>query len=508
MDSRELAIFLMGSRDTTWDARQGLLFLAKDGESFTFNVGYCPGFDVSIESNHRVWLPAVTGDAAATAFMTGSTSSITLPAFKAKVTEIATAKASTVEGYPECVAARIRMEHIHSDGVVHTFSESFTIGSGLPSQVMTVSGGEDHGYWLNGDNASLFEPDGRTVVNTRPLPAGTHTFVRHYQAPEWEPCDFRPEYNGPDAFTVTATAPDDVTHEALFDPEDRRNGTRVGEVNLSDQVSKLQWFSDGTPRVELETSTRLTNKAVEIIAQDGAVAHAFHSVDSTKSGRTLSWPVADQPWSAGDKLMLRIRPAVNRPPVFTEDSHTFTLAENTPPWTFLGLVSARDPDKDSLIYSFVGNGRPFALSALDGVMVVHADGVVDYEEQSTHTLTIEANDGNGGTARAAVTVNVTDVAEVPPPTQFTTEPDQTDMGTLHFTWPAVDGAAKYRVRYRVVDGEWQALEATGLSATLSGLACGTRYQLRTQSFGDGATWPASWGGYNTSLIYETATCPE
>ena len=318
--ARELAIFVMGSRDTKWDDRQSLLFLAKDGNTWTFDVGHCPGFDVSIEANHRVWLPAtsVTGNAAATSFMTGAASSITLSEVKSKVTGTANVKASTVEGYAECYLDKISMRQLYGDEVTF-FERNFTFGSGLPSQVMTVDTELDH-YWLKGEDASLFEPSGRTVVNVRPLPAGEYTFTRHYQAPRWALCDFKPDYNGPDAFTVTVEASEDVTHETLFDPMDRRSGTRVGELHLSSHVSQLLWFSDGTPRVEIQTSTRLTDKVVEIIANDGTVSREFYSADSTKTGRTLSWPVAEKPWSAGDKLMVRIREAPNRPPVFTPDS--------------------------------------------------------------------------------------------------------------------------------------------------------------------------------------------
>ena len=320
IDSRELAIFVMGSRDTTWDDRQSLLFLAKDGDIWTFDVGHCPDFDVSIDADHRVWLPATseTGDAAATSFMTGAASSITLSAVKSKVTEIANVKASTVEGYAECYLDKISMRQLYGDEVTF-FERNFTFGSGLPAQVMTVDTDLDH-YWLKGDDASLFEPSGRTVVNVRPLPAGEYTFTRHYQAPRWALCDFKPEYNGPDAFTVTVEAAEDVTHETLFDPAYRRNGTRVGELNLSDQVKRVLWFSEGTSRVEIETATRLENKVIEIIALDGTVAHSFDMSDSTTKGKTLRFPVAEKPWSGGDKLMVRIREAQNRPPTFTQDS--------------------------------------------------------------------------------------------------------------------------------------------------------------------------------------------
>ena len=285
IDSRELAIFVMGSRDTTYDDRQSLLFLAKDGDTWTFDVGHCPDFDVSIDANHRVWLPAtsVTGDVDATSFMTGADSSITLSTVKSKVTEIANVQASPEEGYAECYLDKISMRQLYGDEVTF-FERNFTFGSGLPSQVMTVATKLDH-YWLKGEDASLFEPSGRTVVNVRPLPGGEYTFTRHYQAPRWVVCDFRPEYNGPDAFTVTVNAPADVTHETLFDPMDRRNGTRVGELHLSSHVSQLLWFSDGTPRVEIQTSTRLTDKVVEIIANDGTVSHEFYSDDSTKVGQ-------------------------------------------------------------------------------------------------------------------------------------------------------------------------------------------------------------------------------
>ena len=181
MTQEELALSLLrmlSPRNTTYDDRQALLFLAKDGDDWTFNVLHCPGFDVSIESNHGVWLPAVgavTGDTESTPFMiTGSTSSITLSAFRAKVTELAAAKASTLEGYSECVLSRIQMEQLHSDGAVRTSYESFTIGSGLPSQVMTVSeDGPDQGYWLNGEDVSaLFEPIGRYSGERAPASCG------------------------------------------------------------------------------------------------------------------------------------------------------------------------------------------------------------------------------------------------------------------------------------------------------------------------------------------------
>ena len=46
-----------------------------------------------------------------------------------------------------------------------------------------------------------------------------------------------------------------------------------------------------------------------------------------------------------------------------------------------------------------------------------AGATYDYETRSTYALTVTANDGNGGAASIALTVNLTDVDEAPPPEQ-------------------------------------------------------------------------------------------
>ena len=64
-------------------------------------------------------------------------------------------------------------------------------------------------------------------------------------------CDHRP-FNA-EMWALTVTAPEGVTHETLFDPADMGNGTRVGQLAVSEHVSLLLWHSQ-TGMIELETS--------------------------------------------------------------------------------------------------------------------------------------------------------------------------------------------------------------------------------------------------------------
>ena len=52
-----------------------------------------------------------------------------------------------------------------------------------------------------------------------------------------------------------------------------------------------------------ESSDRL----LDFIVLDGTTTLSLIVADATENGGTLTWTVPTQPWSAGDKLMLRIR---------------------------------------------------------------------------------------------------------------------------------------------------------------------------------------------------------
>ena len=60
------------------------------------------------------------------------------------------------------------------------------------------------------------------------------------------------------------------------------------------------------------------------------------------------------------------------------------------------------------------------------------------------------------------------------------------------------------------EGEWSDLDATtGTSQTFSpagGVACGTTYEFRVQSRGDGTTYPATWSGPSEAVSHTAGAC--
>ena len=128
---------------------------------------------------------------------------------------------------------------------------------------------------------------------------------------------------------------------------------------------------------------------------------------SNPSGATL----ADRE-ATGTVENVAPEPEGNAPPVFNPDSYSFSIAESAEVWNPVGSVAATDPDAgDTVTYHITaGNGAGrFIIDLYFGEILVW--GALDHETVPTYTLTVEARDGNGGTATATVEINVTDVAE-------------------------------------------------------------------------------------------------
>ena len=108
---------------------------------------------------------------------------------------------------------------------------------------------------------------------------------------------------------------------------------------------------------------------------------------------------------------------VNEAPAFGEGSSaTRQLAENSAAGVNVGAaVSASDPDGDALTYTLSGSAAgSFSIDASTGQVQTRSGVIYDYETQTSYSLAVTANDGNGGTASIQVTVNLTDVEEAAP----------------------------------------------------------------------------------------------
>ena len=121
--------------------------------------------------------------------------------------------------------------------------------------------------------------------------------------------------------------------------------------------------------------------------------------------------------NGGDSISVTINvtDVVDHDPVFTDGaSTTRSVAENTASGTNIGTpVTATDADNDTLTYTLGGtDADSFSIVSTSGQLRTNA--ALDYETTSSYSVTVDVNDGYGGSDSINVTINVTDVVEHDP----------------------------------------------------------------------------------------------
>ncbi|WP_374367187.1 calcium-binding protein [Dongia sp.] len=109
---------------------------------------------------------------------------------------------------------------------------------------------------------------------------------------------------------------------------------------------------------------------------------------------------------------------INEAPISVSDADTAnnSVAENAVNGTVVGITAlASDPDAgDALTYSLADNaGGRFQIDAQTGVVSVANGGLLDYESETTHSVTVVATDAAGLTSSETFEITVTDVNEAP-----------------------------------------------------------------------------------------------
>ena len=122
-------------------------------------------------------------------------------------------------------------------------------------------------------------------------------------------------------------------------------------------------------------------------------------------------------------------------PIFTS-SGPFTVIHNTPIGTIIGTISASD-ESDSISFSITdGNtDQKFSIDPSSGQITT--SGSIDFDTQSTYSLSISATDSAGNTTTQTVSISVI------PPVQIDDQSftinkfadEQTSIGTLQLTSP-------------------------------------------------------------------------
>ena len=107
----------------------------------------------------------------------------------------------------------------------------------------------------------------------------------------------------------------------------------------------------------------------------------------------------------------------NNAPTFTDTTLMRNIAENTAADTNIGAVipAAADVDGDTLTYTMEGtNAASFTFDATTETnLQIKTKAALDFENKDSYSVTIKADDGNGGADTVDVTISVTNVDETP-----------------------------------------------------------------------------------------------
>ena len=143
--------------------------------------------------------------------------------------------------------------------------------------------------------------------------------------------------------------------------------------------------------------------------------------------------------------------STNSPPEFSGTTAAREVAENTTGVTSIGTpVTATDADSDDLAYTLEGtDANSFEIVSTSGQIQTKADETYDHEAKPSYTVTVKADDNNGGTDTIEVTITVADVNEAPVFDDVSTDklamvPENTVADTDIGDPVAADGPGRWR----------------------------------------------------------------
>ncbi len=199
------------------------------------------------------------------------------------------------------------------------------------------------------------------------------------------------------SFSVpAATDPD----SSVYSVKSYRLNSRSDKFDL-----RVRETADGTTDLRIVLNGELDRESMEyyqceIVAEDGG--------DPPKSGTVL--------------IDIEILDANDNDPVFENSTYEVHVFENTPLYTTIIRVKAKDPDESAngdVVYQFSKHtqqsyGHLFAIDSTTGEIYVY--GELDYEQGNIYLLSVTANDRGPDSlpAHATVIVRVEDINDNPP----------------------------------------------------------------------------------------------
>ena len=350
-------------RTTTWDTREGILFLSTGttegarGDALTYN--FAPGWSTdeykgtlgigySIDKRNPVWLPSVaSGEFIIEALSPSGEANPSISLADLRTAIAWQVNSNNVDEYDKCVQAALRYEqgvrdwdvffgpptgiNVEEPFTIETTGDNAWVVHSFDNRIRTD--GMYSRLWLTGTDQNHFRTrivdDDTSHANgyfinieaSRPLPPATYQFVVNSQEAVFRPCNFS-QSGGQVQWVVNVPSTEGVVHEALFDPATLTAGVgaegTTGTLSntsftiggTSTSLSGLKW-ADGSATLTLSRHVALTGHRLDIVEVDGTVSRSLSMSSATvnASNRTYTWSTS-QPWHTGDKLMVRIMPAV------------------------------------------------------------------------------------------------------------------------------------------------------------------------------------------------------
>ena len=298
-------------------------------------------------------------------------------------------------------------------------------------------------------------------------------------------------------------------YEVRLEADDTYGGTDAIDVTVHVADVDEPPQAPGRPLVEPASTTSLTVTWTEP-ANTGPDVNDY-DVQYRKSGSFLPWPhdgpgttttIPDLDPNTRYEVQVRASNAegtgdysasgfgntsANQRPVFDESSPTRTLDENTTGTSGIGSpVTATDPENTSLTYRLLSgrDAESFTLDETSGQLRTRSGVDYDYETKSRYSVTVEAEDEQGGRTTVTVTVELIDDDTERPERPDKPTVSASTSSSLSIRWTAPDNPGPaindYDVQYSEDGGAFQAWSHTGpgRSTTITGLTADTPYRVQ------------------------------
>ncbi|XP_052830928.1 cadherin-23-like [Octopus bimaculoides] len=175
-------------------------------------------------------------------------------------------------------------------------------------------------------------------------------------------------------------------------------GTIVCKVNVSDKDGSLNGvlnFSiiSSTPLNAPISAFELDQKSGEISLVSKLDFETMPDIFNLVVKATDQAESDDTPFSSTLILSVTILNENDNPPIFTQNSFSFEVRENSPLGIYIDQITARDMDSGSfgkINYTIVDNTHDFGIDPLDGKLYLNS--TLDYEQKQLYFLTVEVRD--------------------------------------------------------------------------------------------------------------------